>query len=231
MATAFSSLRARIRIRIKERDTRTNVFSVPEIDSAMADAYLALQARLPAARLYTSGAGTIAANADTFTLPTASSAQYQGDVSIQLDSDKSFLRKVTREEIDAMREGAATSYVVRPRYWAPWEEDGQEVVARCYPRAEAAETYHLFAAMVADDLRVAAMDAASVELSRYGETAFIYTVAAELVAAMRDEDLAAKRLDKGVVQVWQRIAEVALYQEEARLHDMADVGRQQRWLA
>jgi hypothetical protein len=232
MATALSSLRARLQIKLRESDARKNAVNLIELDQALIDHYFLLAARLPGSRIYEASSFTISAGGDTFALPTTSSRQYGGDVRVRLRSNGQFLDKLTVEELDAFRNGDDTPVPSIPRYFCLWEESDQEVQGRVYPGAEAAEVCDLFAELLPADPRAAAnLEAVSLELSRFGETALLFATAADLVAAMSPEDLAERRLSKDVVPSWTRTSEVALYQEAARHHALADVGRTQRWVS
>lgn len=225
-------------------DARKPGFVLPEIDQAIADAYLELQARLPAADLYTSSGLTISAAADTFTLPAtvsqytgnSAAAEYAGDVRIRLRSIGRFLQKCAVEEIDSWRTRAPTSPQGIPEKFALWEDKSQIVQGRVWPAALAAEVCDIFVRLSADDVRdfIGAgtddMDDVSILFSRIAAQALALYVSADLIGRMTPEDLKERRLNPAIAAKWLHDAEVMLYQEAARRHDLAGVGRTQRWV-
>lgn len=223
-------VRAEVRVALREMDARKPIGLV-EVDQAIRKCYLLLQFRLPAARSYTASAFTISSAAETFTLPTTSSAEYAGDVRIQLASDGSFLTKLTIEEIDAYRDGQSSTAVGVPRYFALYEEDDGEVQGRCYPRANQAYVCNLFRSLVAADFDLTALDSTNIRLSRPAATALVLKSACYLVAGMTAEDLATRRLDRGIVSLWNDEAERAIYQEAMRRHAIGATGRYKRNVA
>jgi len=232
MAVTLEVMRSRVRVKLNEMDARRVARDVVEIDGAISDAYILLGSRIPAPRLYTPNAFTIAANANTFRLP-ASGAEYAGDVRIQLVSDQRFIVKMTREEIESLRDGdIATVGIDRPRFFSLYEESDQDVQGDCWPRSKDAELCNLFAALVVSDLRDATdMDAANITFSRYGSTALVFYAAASLVAGMTADDLALRRLNPNIAALWLKDADRLLYAEEVRRHAAEDSGRTQRWVS
>lgn len=232
MSETMAAVRGRIRTRCRDTDSRKASFHVLDYDQAICDAYLAVQSRLTPPHLLTPNAFTIAAGSETFTLPTASAAQYAGDVRIQLVSNNLYLVKLTVEEINAIRNGVTQANQSIPYAFALYEDSAQVVQGTCYPRSRAIEVCNLFTTMVADDLRTAAnLDAASVLFGRYAAEALIYYVASEMVARMVPEDLNLRRLSPAIIPVWRREAEMIMYREEARRSDLQNVGRVQRRVA
>lgn len=236
MSITLAALRTRVRARLKDTDMRRPLMSVIEYDQALADAYTNVQSRLPAAHIYTGSAFTIAINSETFTLPTASNAQYRGDVRLQLVSNGHFLYKKTVEELNAYQQGeygpALLIGVTHPWVYALWEGVSQVVNGICWPRTLQAEAVNMYYTLSAQDLRNAAdMDAAVVDLSEQGITGLTYFAAAMLAAGMPPEDLVARRLSKDVAAVWMSESDRVLKREEARHSDIESVGRIQRWVS
>ena len=230
MSITFSVLRSRVQLKVNELDARRATAGVIIIDNAMADAFIAIAARLPAPWVITESAGSIAANADTFTLPTASAEEYAGGLRIRLRSDGSFLLKSTIDEIDRFRANdPSTVGTTRPQRFAVWEESDQDVICRCWPRSKDTETYDLFARMSVTDPRDAAsMDAATIPFSRYGITALVYQAAALVIDGQTDEDLAVRRINRNVTRGWMRNAEILIAKEAERRHSISSVGRSVR---
>lgn len=245
MAIALRRIRDRIRIRIRETDPKNNSFVTPEIDTAIADSYLTLQARLPSADLHTSSAFTIGAGTDLFALPATvtqytgndGGAEYAGAFRIQLVSTGEFLTRVTVEELDSYRWGNQTLHLAIPEMFTLWEEKDQDAIGRCYPGAQASQACNLFARLSADDLRdfvgsgTDDLDDVEVLFSRIAANALVLYVAADLLERMLDKDLEARRLNPRSAVTWRREAEALIYQEAARRHRMNTVGRVQRWVS
>jgi len=240
-------IRDRIRVRLRDQDDKFPTYSGVEVDIAIADAYLALQAQLPAPHLYTASAFTISAGGDTFTLPATvtqwtgndGGAEYAGDVRIRLQSTGLFLIPMTVGEIDAYRNGTpdASIHLNRPYSFCLWEEKDQDVQGRCYPGAQAAEACDLFRTLSADDLRdfVGAgtddMDDVEVQFSRIAGQALVAYVAADLLERMPESELEKRRMSSAVIPSWRREAGKLLWQEGARQKSLLEVGRIQRWIS
>lgn len=234
MAVTLVVLRNRLRVMLNDLDRADDEqFSIVRLDGAIANAYQACAAVLSPPRLVTLSAFTIAAGAQTFSLPTTSNAEYSGDVRIRLQSDGSYLFKRSREEIEALRYGeTATTGTGRPTDFSLYEDSAQILQGDCWPRSKDLETCDMYVGLDVTDLRDAAsMDAASIQFSRYGSTALLYRAASELVASTPADKLAARDLDKGVAQIWLQQAGVLLYAEEVRRAQAEDAGRVQRWVS
>lgn len=245
MSQALRRVRDLIRIRLRETDARFPSFVVPEVDHAICDAYLFLQARLPAAELHSASAGTISAGTDLFTLPATvtqwtgndGGAEYAGQVRIRLTSTGQFLIRATQDELQAFRDGNASTVLSVPRYFTLWEEKDQDVQGRCYPGALAAETYDLFVSLDADDLRDFVgtgsddLDDVEVQFSRLGTQALVRWVAADLLERMTDEDLKLRRLSRSAGDSWRKEAETLIYHEASRRHHLYSSGRTQQWVS
>jgi hypothetical protein len=126
---------------------RESALDPVHIDNAIADSYIELGAWLKAPYVYAANAGTIAAGAEDFDLPTTavlvSTVEHGGDIRIQLASDGLYLQKMTREEIERLRAGnTSASGGGKPYAWAPYEDASTVVKCVCYPRSTAAEAYN-----------------------------------------------------------------------------------------
>jgi hypothetical protein len=239
MPVSLAVVRDRIRMRLRDTDSKRPSFDALEYDQTICDAYLELQAQLPKPHLLTTSAFTISAGTDRFNLPTTvtnySGAEYSGDVRIRLVSTGEFLTQRSVEELDALRQGQTTLALERPYCFCLWEENDLDVQGRCYPGARAAEACDLFTALTADDLRDytagSKMDSVSVLFSRMGAAALVHHVAADMLLRMTPSELAERRLTKDAAPLWQQKAKVLLYQEAARHHDLEDIGRTGRWVA
>ena len=236
MATTLVVVRNRVRAQLNELDNRAVSTGLIAIDNAIANTLQFQASRLPAPRLYAASAFTISALAQTFSLPTTlasvATREYAGDVRLQLDSDKTFLLKSTREEIEAFRNGDTSTNGSKPLRFSLYEDSATVVQGECWPRSKDAEAVNLYASLDHNDIRDAAdMDAATIGFSRYGATSLVLLSAATLVRGMTDEDLALRRLERSVAATWEKQASVLLYEEEARRHAAEDSGRTQRWVS
>lgn len=230
MPATVAAIVARVREKLRDTDARRLAFDVIEYGNEVAETYLAIQARLPPARLYTPNAFTIAAG-EEFTLPNSAGEEYAGDMRIQLISNGLWLKKWTREEIDAARSGLAQTPSV-PTNFAVWVEGDEDVQGLVWPKCRAAEPVNLFRTLVAADVRAAAdMDAAQFQLGRGGLEALVLKTAVKMGSRMTPEDLAAHRINPSVFNQWAQEAEVGIYKEECRRHDLESVGRVMRWVA
>ena len=237
MSTTLGNLRFRVRERLRETDSRRASFDPIEVDQAIADAYVEVQGRMPPIKLYTASAFTIAAGAQTFTLPTAaasgfiSTQEHAGEVRIRLQSTGDWLTKRTREEIYAFRAGVTTTTGEgRPSDFALYEDQAQVVQGECWPRANAAEVCDLMRSLMADDLRdhPTDMETATIMMSRLGATALVLYSAADLLQRLREDDAALRRLNRETARDWRARAEAMLYEDEARHHDIESIGRTMR---
>lgn len=226
MGITLAALANRVTGRLRDDDARSGSYSGTEIDQAIADAYMLVQARLPQARLYTANAFTIAASAEQFNFPTG--VQYGGELSIQLASSGMYLSPKTREEIEAFKAGQPTPLYAIPQFYAVWEEADRTLRGICYPGAQVAQACHLFRSLASADLRDTDLDTVTLNLSHYGETALQYMVMSELAEALPDEERARRKISGDVIARWQKYAEVMLYKEECRIHDLESVGGTQR---
>lgn len=232
VAGTVPGLRNRIRVRLRETDSRRPSTSLVEIDEAICDAFLAISQRIPASA-HVASAFTIAAGGDTFTLPVASAAQYREPLVIRLRSTGEVLEKKTREEVDAFRQAQPTVVLGIPRIYCLWEEADRDVQGRCYPGAKVAEICDLMKGALAEDLRVTDLDTVTINLSRDGERALVAQVAAELLAKLDEPRLQLRGFDsrsaRDSVSAWRREAEEAIYREEARVNDLEGATHVQRW--
>lgn len=237
MTVSLKKVRERVRGRIRDSDARRDSFGTVETDQAICDAYLSCQSRLPAPELYTPNALTIAAGGDTFALPANvagyATAEYAGEIRLQLVSTGNFLIKCRVEEIDALRNfvPTATVFCSIPYRFATYEDASQVIRGRCYPGAKASEVCNLFASMAADDMRDAAdLDTVNVLFSRYAAQALAILASADLVDRMSAKEIALRDLNPNVAKAWRAEGETLLYAEECRRLDLEGTGRIERWV-
>lgn len=246
MATvALRRVRERVWIALGDTDARRRVFDPIKLDQALCDAYVRLQARLPAPTVSTASGLTISAGADTFNLPTTVSqwtgnnggAEYRGDVRIRLRSTGNYLTKRTPEEIDSFREGqpSATPHLGIPTDFCLWKEKDNTIQGRCWTGARDAQVCDIFVTLEADDLRdfigsaTDDLDDVTLQLSRFGTQALIDHACARLLGRATAEQAAQLGIDKGAARDFEKDAEIGLHKERLRHHSIASVGRIQRW--
>lgn len=229
MSTTVAALADRIANKLRALDPNGPLDSV-YIDGEIRDAYMQLQAKLPAAYSYTAAAGTITAGATTFTLPTTSTAEYAGDVRVQLVSTGAFLVEVTQDEMQMFRNNVTSTTSGRPQYFAPYEDSSQQVICWVYPSPTSAESYNLFRSLVPSDFTSTDTGGTTLALGRFAQEALILKACSNIVAAMIPEDVAKLKLDKNVAELWARQAEEMAYQESARRSDIEAAGHVQRFV-
>lgn len=235
MSQTMEEVRNRVREKTRDTDSRNIVRDFYELDDAIMDAYETLASYLPSPKLYTAGAFSIAANAQTFALPNTGAfagVEYDAGVEIQLDSDKTFLLPSTRDEIKAFRHGN-TSLVGtgKPLRFALYEEVDQQMQGECWPRSKDTELCNLFVSLAVNSIRTAAsIDAGVIQFSRYGSTALVLRASSIVVSGMTAEELDRLKLSSKITDKWEADLGVLLYQEEMRRHSAEDAGRTQRWV-
>lgn len=228
----LAKLRARVQVEIRDDDNRKDSFGVVEIDNTICNAYLAMHARMGEPSLYTASGVTIAAGANTFSLPTTTTAEYAGDIALQLLSVGTFLTKCSVEEIQAWQDGQPTPLLSIPTKFALYEDSSIIVQGIVYPGAKVAEPCNLYRALVVVDPRDAAdMDAVNIVAGRYAQTALIYRAAAMLAMKMSARQLETRDLNPQIAAAWMKDSDQALYLDTARRHDLEGVGRTQRWVS
>jgi hypothetical protein len=195
------------------------------VDQEIRDQYLAMQARLPDAYSYTAAAGSITAGSATFTLPSTSSAEYGGDIRIQLVSDNSFLTYRTQDEIQGLRSRIGTAPAGRPTDFAPYEDSTQALICWVYPVASQTETYNLFRTLAAVDFSATDIAGTTLALSREAQEALIFKSAAAIGMAMDDATLATLKINPRVLPQWDKAGEVQIYIEGARRNTLEATGR------
>lgn len=247
MAIPLRKVRDRVRGRLNDTDARRPTFVVPQLDSAICDAYLALSSMIPAPTIYTASAFTISAGAETFTLPTTATtgwtggdgeAEYAGMVQIQLVSTGTFLQPISNAQMHALRSGQTSVVTGIPERFALYEASNQQVNGWCYPGAKVAQACNLYRSLLYDDLRdyVGAgtddLDDVEVQFSRLGVLALVQYAASCLLGQMTDEDAQLRRIDKSVAALWRKEAWDLAYGEAMRRHNLEDPGiGVERWEA
>lgn len=229
MSVAVSSLTPRIRAKLDEMDSRRPI-GVIRLHQELRDQYIAMMSRLPAHYSYTASAGTITAGQPTFTLPTTSSAEYAGDIRIQLTSTNTFLVKLSQEEMQRLRNSSTGTG--RPAYFAPYESSAQSVICWVQPMAAADEAYNLFRSLVAADFSTTDIDATTLAVGRDGQTALVLRTSAALVKRpmfLKELDPDLRASAKELANEWRAEAERLEYLEYDRLSNIEAVGRIQRF--
>lgn len=235
MAILLSTLRHRVRQKLRDLDDRRNSYSPIEVDQAICEMVISRASQLPQPFVYTPNAFTISAGASTFVLPTTNSAEYKRDIRIQLVSTGRFLEKLTLEEIQSRMDGQPAAQIAssatKPDSFALFPEADQELQGVCYPAARDAELCNLWAVLAIRDLRDTDLDTVTVPFTRDACAGIVNLVAADLLEGMPDDDLKLRKINPRVAVSWRNEGEALMYRDEARQHDLEGVGRTQRWLA
>lgn len=228
MSIHLKQIRDRIRVRARNMDPRKPTLATPEIDQAICDVAIELGSFLPAPQVYSASAITIAAGASTSNLPTTvtqwtgndGGAEYNGDIRLQLVNTGVFLIQVSRDEMDALSNGAVIYPVSRPTHFALWEEKDQTVQLKFWPGAKAAEPLNLFCSLQYDDLRdfigtgLDDLDDVEIQFSRVAAQALVLMTLSEFL----------NRPD-----LYQRGMAMAM-REASRRHNVESHGRTERWV-
>lgn len=247
MSVPIAKVRGRVRIRLKDADSSKPAFSGPDVDMAIAEAWIALNAFLPPPLLYVASAFTISAGASTFTLPVtvASSGygtgttEYGGNVQIQLVTSGMYLKEITNGEMDALLDGTPTVPQALPNQFALYQDNSQVIKGRCYPGASVAQACNLWATISAEDLRdyvgtggAEGMDTVTVPGTRKAVQALVARASWMLLNGEPTDAAAARGIDKNAkVQEWREEEDRLAYQEEKTQHDIKSTGRVQRRVA
>ena len=235
----------RVQALLREIDSREVACDTVEIDQALSESMMVLASLLPMPERRIENAFTIAAGANTFSLPaeeieltsdlgdlmfggpvlpvgsevsTSIPFEYGGAISLQRASDGMFLEHVTLEKMDGLRDGLADGRTGPPRYFMLWEEAGQVVSGFCYPRAERAEPCHLHFAHVPDAFD---LDTGTDSFSRYARHALVHHAAAMLLARMPETDRSRRRIRRDVITRWRADGFRAAHAAESHLFDVA----------
>jgi hypothetical protein len=230
--STLAYLRFKVDMRLRQMDTKNRTYSVPEVDQAIREKYIAKKTMLPPAHVAESSAFTISAGADTFT-PTLAGTTYSDalDVRLQLVSNGLFLVPSTVEEIDALRYGQPTLLLGIPYWFALWEDHQGVARGRCYPGAKDAQAVNMYRSRSHAAITSATdLDSAAVYFNEASCNALAQAVAADLLIAMPDDEVKKRGLTRDIAPAWAREADKLFYQEEARKNDLIAAGRTQRWV-
>jgi hypothetical protein len=231
MSTTLAAIRGRVLARLNALDGRKAVGRA-YLDQVIRDEYLGLQARLPAIETYTANAGTISAGSESFTLPTASGAEYSGNFKIRLRSTNIYLTKLTGDEMALFKNSAQSGAgFSRSQFYQPIEGTDQSVVCWVWPLNAAAEPYDLWVSTVAADTTATDIAAWTLALGRYGQEALVAKVAAAVALSPAYLSLIDADLRSAVgaqAAKWDAEGARTEYQEAARRHRIESVGRIQR---
>lgn len=232
--STLAYVRMKVDLRLRQMDTKNRSYSTVEVDQAIREKYTLWKQKLPPAHVAETSAFTIAAGGDTFT-PTLTGTTYSdaADIRLQLASTGHFLHgPLTVEELDAHRDSHPTVLLSVPHYFALWENHQGTLLGRVYPGAREAQVVNMFRSRSHAAITSSTdLDAAAVYFNEAACAALAASVAADLLLALPDEELAKRRLNRKIADAWNDEAKVALYQEEARRHDVEAAGRTMRWVS
>ena len=243
MPVTLARIRGRVRSKIRDLDEEHGSFTSVEIDMAIADAYIAAQAQLPAPEVYTASGLTLTGGTPFFTLSTtvgqytggSGGAEYRGNIRIQLAATGIFLNPVDESVIDGFINSQAIPIATLPFCFSLKEDKSQVIQGRCYPQPISSLVCNLWVSMAADDLRdyvgsgTGDMDSVSVLMSRMAAQALVFSVSAELLAQMTPEDLALRKINPNVIPLWIKRADELMLQDAGRQHDLQAVDTTPRW--
>lgn len=242
MSVTFVKLRGRVRQRLHSLDGRIANPDSVALDMALCDAYIALQADLPAPTLYTASGLTISAGTDLFTLPVTitssgfgtGTVEYAGQVDIQLQSNGQWLERKTQNELLSWITNAGTLLGV-PTIFALYQDGSQTVRGRCYPGAKTAQVCNIYTTIAADDLRdyvgtggTEGLDTATAPLSRKAAAALVARASANLVARMDEAALKSRGINPNVAKLWMDEANDLAYQAAGDMYALESNGETQR---
>lgn len=231
MSATVITVRNRVIENLRDFDRAKPVYSVPEYDIAIKGGYQILAARMPWPHVYTASGLTLGPLSDTFTLAT----NLGSDIRIRVRSSKLFLRKVTTDEMDSIRAGVTSpDGAAVPRYFAIWNAPataGTDIQGRVWPPAKDAEACDIYYSKIPTALSSIALDADSVLFDESAVECLILKLSADLLDGMDDADVARLKINPKKSGLWRADMERTLYREAGLQHDIADVGRVQRWVA
>jgi hypothetical protein len=242
VAILLTKLRGRVRSKIRDIDGKMASPNQVEIDQAICDAYIALQADLPQPTIYVASGITIAGGGAVFSLPVtvASSGfgtgteEYAGQVDLQLVSNGRWLRRKTIDELRQFFDGQQATVQGVPEWFALYEDNATVVRGVCYPAAKASEVCNMYASLSANDLRdyvgtggTEGLDTATAKLSDIGAAALVNRAAADMIDRMDDAALKLRGINQKYAAVLRSESESLIYQEAGRRSALESNGRSQ----
>jgi hypothetical protein len=246
VGVAITSVRGRIRDRLKDFDLDNPAYSLPQLDMAIANAWIYLSAQTPQLFSYIANAVTLQAGVETFSLPVTVSGsgygtgtvEYGGDVTLRMRNNGLFLRKVTNSQLQTHRYGMPHVVSAIPFWFALYQADDQTVQGTLFPAPAQDQPCDMWSTQVVDDLRdfvgvggTDGMDDVIVPGTRMMVQALEATVAAELLESELPQEAAKRGLNPAKAPIWRVEAERLLLQEETQQHNLKSTGRVQRWVA
>lgn len=223
MSVALSKVRADCQILLRDIDHTDAWFSPMVYDQTIA--MILIRHWASAAMPQLSIANAFSINADgTFELPTT--REYTGLVRIQLVSNFLFLTKWTTEQMDLARSAVLPStFAGIPWAFSLYEQRDSKVEGRTWPPPGSAALCNLFIGLAPDDIRTAAMDTVTVDLSVEAVQSLVMDVAHELALGSTPAKLEARGLSQAILPKWQSESYRLRILDNARRHNMRSTGR------
>lgn len=223
MSVALSKVRADVQILLRDIDHTDAWFSPMLYDQMIAMILIRHWARSAMPQLAIANAFSI--NADgTFELPTT--REYTGLVRIQLAATALFLTPWTTEQMDMARSAVLpTTFTGLPTAFAIYEQRDSKVEGRVWAPPGTATLCNLFIGLAPDDIRTAAMDTVTVDMSIEGVQSLVMDVAHELASGSTGSKLEARGLSQAILPKWQSESYRLRILDNARRHNMRSTGR------
>ncbi len=231
MSIAITRLRGRVRVNLGDEDGRMAAPTGVQIDMALADVYIAMQAMLPPVTVSIPSGLTIAAGASTFSMPVTIAAsgygtgtvEYGGGIQLQLVSTGQFLRFLPFNDFNDRRNGQPSPTLSVPYLFTLYEDRTQVAQGLCYPGALAAQPCNIVAQIRADDLRdyvgtggAEGFDTVQANLSREAASALVLRASSRLLKRMNADALAKRGINPSIADEWDAEANDLVYGESMR---------------
>lgn len=231
MSVTVRAIRDRVIEKLQDFNRTSPVFTIPQIDLEMKGAYQVLAAKMPFPHVYSTNLLTIAANTDTFTLPT----NLGSDIRIRLQSIGRFLYKVDAEELDSFRnlQFQFPQAASIPLYFTLWNEPGAlgtDLHGRVWPPAKQAEVCDVYYSRIPPELVGPTLESQDILFDIDAAEALINKVSADLLDRLTPDDAAKLKLNPQIARKWDKDSELMVYRAAVTRHNIEDSGRTQRWV-
>lgn len=156
---------------------------------------------------------TLVSGTYDYTLP--GSVEYAQILDLRLVSQGWMLTRVTLEQMELLRRGpAANQSQGDPTRYALWEDASQGVNVRLWQQPNKIDTIDLLRSVIP---AVLSTETSSIPFSMSLLRVLERFAAVEIVSGMTDESLAIAKKTRGVISVWEKMAERMLVKEQERI--------------
>ena len=138
MSGTLAGVRRRTRNLLRDLNPSAYAFKTPEVDSAINAAMTAVAGRLRLGQEWTSGAVTMVAGTDTYTM--SGTARYGQVLQLRIAATGMTIEIVSRREYEALRFGVQATAGASPLYATLYEEPDQDLRVQLWPVPSAAGT-------------------------------------------------------------------------------------------